>query len=282
MQHAIRDQFHNLKNDPANASLVAEYNANMVAYTHRKNKTPREAQLPVITKFKGMEELMIQVTSKKKTEKLIEQMEQLMIEIEVLLEEDVIDMDEIKQKVKELISKMREFGIQYEDIMYMLWKLGTEKFVMISPSIINEKIEATTNLALQTGDAMKKIYQEQMFDRLNRAEITDRMHAIMAGGSNPRHGGGARLGRPRGRGRGRGYPRQNNGNNNDKWNNNNNQNDGNMNYCYNEGVNGGQCEAFNKFGSWAKNRPNGCRYLHKFGRNNKRSSSQAGLKDIER
>ena len=38
--------------------MMAEYNANLVAYTYKKNKTPREAQLPVITKFKGMEELM--------------------------------------------------------------------------------------------------------------------------------------------------------------------------------------------------------------------------------
>ena len=56
IHHAIHEEFHNFDNDPVNASLMAEYNANLVAYTYKKNKTPREAQLPVITKFKGMEE----------------------------------------------------------------------------------------------------------------------------------------------------------------------------------------------------------------------------------
>ena len=239
--------------------MVADYNANLVAYTYKKNKTPREAQLPVITKFKGMEELMIQVTSKKMTEKVLEEIDTLQQDMTESLAQQEVDLDQVREIELALGAKVARLRVLYKDLMYMLWKLGCEKLVRIDPARINEKFEATTNMALQSGDLMNVVYKELHFDRMNRREITERMHHMIGAGP-----------KPKGKGRGGGQYNVNN-------NNNNNNQRGRPNACYNEGVTGGQCEAYNKYGRWAPNRPNGCRFYHKFGR--KRSSQTAGLPD---
>ena len=64
IQHEIHGEFHNFKNESVNASMIVDYNSNLTAYAYRKNNALKEHQLPAITKFEGMEELMTQVTSK--------------------------------------------------------------------------------------------------------------------------------------------------------------------------------------------------------------------------
>ena len=64
IQHEIHGEFHNFKNESVNASMIVDYNSNLTAHAYRKNNAPKKHELPAITKFEGMDELMTQVTSK--------------------------------------------------------------------------------------------------------------------------------------------------------------------------------------------------------------------------
>ena len=115
---------------------------------------------------------------------------------------------------------------------------------------------------------MTECYKDARYDIMDRTNIAIRLEAITGKGKGS---GNRNRNRRNGRNRGnanRGY--QGNGN----------QGDQEWNWCRNEGVNGGECERFNKYGSHAIN---GCKYRHKFGRDNrKRTAAAADLPQLKR
>ena len=276
-QHLLYAQFHDPDSDPANSTAIAQYNARATALYYRKTKTPKEAQLPVNSKFKGMEELLIYITSKTQSEETRKELMKLYDYFMAEQEEEEKDPQEMLQKAKVLAELAKKLDEYYGDAIWMYYHLGTERYVLENPARINEKIEATANIALRSGKPMNQVYKENGWERLDRTALNERMDRMTASAANSTINSYT-SGRGRGRGRrGRGprYNKYGNGNNN-------NGNYNNQQVCYKEGVKGGGCEAYNKYGTWSTSRPNGCRFKHQMGRKTgKRNAEQAGIEDIE-